>query len=91
MKKAINVNVTYRNNTVKHITLLTCKGDYVALKGLYNSHFDTCKELIKAVIHLCYINGYEIKTKQMFNNTFYNISLIDMDNVKGEIIDTLAI
>lgn len=87
MKKAKCAIVVYKDNIIQDFKILTCKGDFIRVSLAENRQL-CFKDMLKYIVEKCRMVGYNIESKKMFNATFYNIALIDID--KGYITDTVT-
>lgn len=80
---------TYKDNYIYNLTIMDCKGEYINLitydaVDVAHPYKDrTYKTMLSSIIGLCKANGFRLESKKMFGSTFYNISLINLDDEKG--------
>lgn len=92
MKKAKVAIATYSANQIYSLQLVNCKGEFITLIGYkpedmpYPKHKKaTFKSMLRTIITLANNNGYEIERHDAFGTTFYNIALVNLDDVYGTI------
>lgn len=93
MKKAKVAIATYRDNHIYNLQVVNCKGEFITLISydpvdVAHPYKDrNFKVMLNSIINISKNNGYDIEHHECFGTTFYNISLINLDDKCG-IIDS---